>query len=157
MSIYGTWLSIDDDSHTIGGCAQYVELTEQEADMSGWDATGGGQYWRRDRQAACSCGNLPPIIYQGSHINPSAADPRGGHVSFCAIPNWCHPSVRGASTDDGPSVDYARLWVTQEDGEGGVVVLDRTQVAQLRDTLTEWLDSRDPVEMPAAPEEKAHA
>jgi len=146
MSIYATWLSIDDNSHVIGSCAQYVKATREEAYASGGYAVSGDRYWRRDRSVACSCGQQAPIIYQGSHINPSADDPRGGAVFFCGIPNHCHPSVRGTDTDDGPSVDYGRLAVHQDDGDSGAVVLDRAQITKLRDTLTEWLDSRDPEE-----------
>ncbi|GAA0853382.1 hypothetical protein ACFQVD_26630 [Streptosporangium amethystogenes subsp. fukuiense] len=146
MSIYATWLSIDDESHIIGECAQYARATAEEARAAGGYAVSGDRYWLRDRSVACSCGQQAPIIYEGSHINPSAEDPRGGAVLFCAIPNHCHPSVRGTDTDDGPSVNYGRLAVYQDDGESCTLVLDRKQIAQLRDTLTEWLDSRDPEE-----------
>ncbi|MFF0248885.1 hypothetical protein ACWDUI_32720 [Streptosporangium sandarakinum] len=67
-------------------------------------------------------------------------------MTFRAVPGHCHPSVRGTGADDGPSVDYARLWVTEHGDEASaVVVLDRDQITELRDTLTRWLDSRDPV------------
>ncbi|MGW4662795.1 hypothetical protein [Streptosporangium sandarakinum] len=102
MSIYATWLALNDDTQ-------------------------------------------PPLVYQGSHINPAPDDRRGGSMTFCAIPNHCHPSVRGTDADDGPSVDYARLRVTEDGDEASaIVVLDRDQIAELRDTLTRWLDSRDP-------------
>jgi hypothetical protein len=150
LSIYATWLSIDDQSHTIGECAQYVAITRDAARAGGEYAVSGDRFWLRDRTIPCSCGQRAPIIYQASHINPSAEDPRGGAVLFCGIPNHCHPSVRGTDTDDGPSVDYGRLSVHQDNGESGAVVLDRKQITDLRDTLTEWLDSRDPEEAASA-------
>ena len=101
--------------------------------------------------AACTCPSPAPLIYQGSHVSPSESDARGGSVDFAAIPNFCHPSVRGSGADEGPPVEFARLSVTEDPatyrhelaGGSANVVLDRAQVVKLRDTLTLWLETRD--------------
>lgn len=148
MSIYATWLSIDDHDHT-PACAVY----ERMPDGQNWDdgaamLTGGAFYRRTDRP--CSCENPPPIIYQGSHVNPASEDPRGGSVDVAAIPNHCHPSVRGTLTDDGPPVQFLRLSVAEDKATYGEpqpgyaqVVLDRAQVERFRDTLTNWLETEE--------------
>lgn len=88
----------------------------------------------------------PPLIYQGSHVNPADDDPRGGDVDIAAIPDHCHPSVRGTG-EDGPPVEFLRLSVTEHDdtyGErqpgSGTVVLNRRHAEEIRDLLTTWLD-----------------
>lgn len=149
MSIYATWLSIDDHDHK-PECAHWEPCSEHEAEAARITmVTSDGRCFRWVPDVACTCGSPPPLVYQGSHVVPSQDGPRGGSVSFCAIPNFCHPSVRGTDADTGPPVDYARLWVTEdpatyghgEHGNGAVVVLDRKQVERLRDTLTLWLET----------------
>ncbi len=90
-----------------------------------------------------------PIVYQGSHVNPSEDDPRGGALLVCGIPDHCHPDARGRDDDLGRPVEFLRLFAAEdpatyrgmEPGEA-TLVLDLTQVTELRDTLTWWIDSR---------------
>lgn len=98
----------------------------------------------------CTCNNPAPIIYQGSHVSPAADHPRGGSIDIAAIPNHCHPDVRGTAGEDGPPVEYLRLSVDEDEttfqgGQPGqaTVVLDRAQAEQIRDTLTAWLTAKE--------------
>lgn len=147
MSIYASWLSIDDDEHdeTCGRWVQ-VEKGDPTARMFMWD----GREFAENREATCTCENKAPLIYQGSHVNPDDSDPRGGYLLACAIPNHCHPSVRGSLTDDGPPVNFLRLSMgehadTYHGMEKGhaTLVLDLPQVQRLRDTLTQWLEAEE--------------
>jgi hypothetical protein len=158
VSIFATWLTIGDDEHE-PSCAKYELLGEYP--LSEAFTVEGGAMWTRgegDNQrvyarvpdASCTCGNPAPLVYQGSHVNPAGDQPRGGSVDFAAIPNHCHPSVRGSGTDDGPPVEFARLSVAEDKAtyHGGnpgyaTVVLERAQVEKLRDCLTVWLDSEE--------------
>lgn len=158
MSIYASWLTIADDEHA-HDCAKYRLLGEYRL-SDGWGdgwamVTNSGTpgmhlAYARVPDASCTCGNPAPIVYQGSHVNPSEGDPRGGSVDFAAIPNHCHPSVRGSESDEGPPVEFARLSVhedqsTYHGGQPGyaTVVLERAQVEKLRDTCTQWLESEE--------------
>ena len=159
MSIYASWLTISDDEHEhscakwrlLGEYPQARPFTVEGAAMWTNTATPGRSLvYARVPDASCTCGNPAPIVYQGSHVNPSEGDPRGGSVDFAAIPNHCHPSVRGSLTDEGPPVEFARLSVhedksTYHGGQPGyaTVVLERAQVEKLRDTLTQWLESEE--------------
>lgn len=148
MSIFATWLSIDDHNHT-PACAVYERMPAGR----GWDdgaamAADGVFYHRVDKP--CTCGHRPPIIYQGSHVNPADDHLRGGSVDIAAIPNHCHPCVRGTLTDDGPPVQFLRLSVSEDPTTYGEpqpgyaqVVLDRVQVEKCRDTLTHWLETKE--------------
>ncbi|MGW1468276.1 hypothetical protein ACWCPT_28470 [Streptomyces sp. NPDC002308] len=101
-------------------------------------------------------GSAAPVVYQGSHVNPSDDDPRAGRLEIAAIPNHCHPDVRFrdplGSVDDpadahGLPVEFLRLSVDQPtdvrpDGDAvgrATVILDRAQVEHLHSTLAEWL------------------
>lgn len=93
----------------------------------------------------CSC--APPLIYRGSHVVPTPTDQRGGAVDVAQIPDSCHPSVPDGG-DGGTLVDFLRIHLAEDPwtcggGKTGAatVVLARTQVALLRDTLTAWLDA----------------
>ncbi|MEV4672698.1 hypothetical protein AB0K34_13670 [Actinomadura sp. NPDC049382] len=148
MSIYSTWLTIDDNDHATH-CAVYERMPAGDDWPDGAVMVAGGIFYRRTEQA-CTCGNPPPLVYQGSHVNPSQDGPRGGGVDVAAIPNHCHPQVRGTLTDDGPPVEFVRLSVAEDETTYGgpqpgyaQVVLDRAQVERLRDTLTNWLDTRE--------------
>ncbi|HWB38270.1 MAG TPA: hypothetical protein VHA75_19800 [Rugosimonospora sp.] len=148
MSIYATWLSIDDNDHT-PECAVYERMPDGQAWDDGAAMVVAGVYYRRTGKA-CTCGNPPPLIYQGSHVNPSDDGPRGGSVDVAAIPNHCHPSVRGSLADEGPPVEFLRLSVAEDPTTYGEtlpgyaeVVLDRAQVEEFRDTLTCWLDTEE--------------
>lgn len=98
----------------------------------------------------CTCANPAPLVYAGSHVNPSQDGLRGGSLSVAAIPNFCHPSVRGSGTDEGPPVEFMRVDIAEDKAtyHGGnpgyaTVVLDRAQVGKLRDCLTRWLESEE--------------
>ncbi|MFG2972592.1 hypothetical protein ACGFYY_06255 [Streptomyces sp. NPDC048331] len=91
-----------------------------------------------------------PLVYQGSHVNPSDSHPRAGWLEIAAIPDHCHPGTRDlpAAPAEGLPVEYLRVSLgrSADTGPGGrseqaTVVLDRGQVERLRDTLTEWLDT----------------
>ena len=91
----------------------------------------------------------PPIVYQGSHVNPSEDDPRGGVLLVCGIPDHCHPEARGRDDDSGRPVEFLRLFASEDEAtyqgsEPGqaTLVLDLAQVTELRDTLNWWIDSR---------------
>lgn len=148
MSIYATCLDIDDNGHE-RTCAVYERMPDGQRWEHGATLCAGGEYYRRVDNP-CTCGNRAPIIYRGSHVNPADNDPRGGSIDVAAIPNHCHPSVRFSDTDEGPPVWFLRLSVDEDDATyhgmqpgSATIVLDRAQVAELRDTLTTWLDTED--------------
>ncbi len=148
MSIYATWLSIDDHDHT-PDCAVYEPMPDGQAWDEGAAMVAASVYYRRTGKP-CTCGNRPPLVYQGSHVNPADDGPRGGSVDVAAIPNHCHPSVRGTLADEGPPVEFLRLSVSEDETTYGEsqpgyaqVVLDRAQVEELRNTLTYWLDTEE--------------
>lgn len=154
MSIYATWLHLDADDEHEDVCNRYVTTTEKEALASGryaWfnpSSARGEGYAVYDDTRACSCLNKGPLVYHGSHVNPDDAGQRGGSLAVCAIPNHCHPDVRGTGSDDGPRVEFIRFsLVEHEDTYHGLepgqatVVLDRASVERLRDTLNNWLDA----------------
>lgn len=157
MSIYATFLSIDDDEHS-NECAKYEFLCKNTG--QGWPEgagmlSGDGYYRRTDKP--CTCGNPAPIIYQGSHVNPDDNDPRGGSIDLAAIPNFLHPKVRQARWDNPDAeedmrfpVEFLRLSVSEDPatyhyGQEGyaTVVLDRAQVEKMRDALTNWLETKE--------------
>ena len=159
MSIYATWMEIGDADHT-PDCAVFrllgeYPLAEAFGVPGGAMIVGAGDLERvfaRVPGAACTCGNPAPLVYQGSHVCPSSDGPRGGSVTFCGIPDYCHPDVTAEmrERDEGYPVEFARLWVTEDEatyghekpGNGSAVVLERAQVARLRDTLTRWLEAK---------------
>jgi len=113
VSIYSTWLTLDDDQHA-DDCSAYVEAEPGVLDLSG---------------KQCDCGQpLAPLVYQGSNCLPSDGDPRGGAVLVCGIP--------GHITHDG---DWLRLSVYGAGKDQSAVVLTRLQVKKLHETLTAWL------------------
>lgn len=150
MGIYATWLAIDDGDHPLT-CATWKRASRKQAEESRRMAFDyDGRYYMPSGDA-CDCPNKPPLIYQGSHVNPSDDDPRGGYLLACAIPNHCHPDVRFDNHDDeGAPVDYLRLSMGEDPStyhgmEPGhaTLVLGRAQVEKLRDTLTQWLDAEE--------------
>lgn len=148
MSIYATLLAIDDYRHDCVLCAKYRETPDSTP--GAWSAmTSDGRYWVHDEAARCTCGSPPPLIYRGSHVNPSESDPRGGVLLVCGIPDHCHPDARWDEDDDGKPVEFLRLFASEDEATHGgsdpgqaTLVLDLAQVIELRDTLTEWIDSR---------------
>jgi hypothetical protein len=159
VSIYATCFTISDDEHE-HSCAKYRFLGEYPLDEV-WHTEGvamvtnGGTpgmdlAYARVPGASCTCGNPAPLIYQGSHVNPADDDPRGGSLSVAAIPNFCHPSVRGTDAEDGPPVEFLRVDMAEDEAtyHGGnpgyaTVVLDRAQVVKFRDCLTQWLENEE--------------
>ena len=158
MSIYASRLTIGDDEHA-PSCAKYRLLGEYplsraltvEGAALWTDGEGGNQrVYARVPDASCTCGNPAPLVYHGSHFSPSQADTRGGSLSVAAIPNFCHPSVRGTDTDDGPPVEFLRVDVAEDAATYhgmnpgyATVVLERAQVEKFRDCLTQWLESEE--------------
>jgi hypothetical protein len=158
VSIYATWLTISDDEHE-PSCAKYRLLGEYP--LSEAFTVEGGAMWTRgegDNQrvyarvpdASCTCANPAPLVYQGSHVNPASDAPRGGSLSVAAIPNFCHPSVRGTNAEDGPPVEFLRVDIAEDEATFhgmnpgyATVVLERAQVEKVRDCLTQWLESEE--------------
>jgi hypothetical protein len=141
MSIYATWLSIEDQRQTAADFAahgiNYGVIGEDgpldiETDLSPEDYDA-------------------PIVYEGSHVLPSDDARRGGSIDVAAIPDFIERDGRDDAQGTGLK-DWLRLSVDSEDSieqyegkpyvQGGraVVVLTRQQVERLRDTLTEWLE-----------------
>lgn len=137
MSIYSTWLSIEDERQTA------AELADR------------GIYYGviGDEGPVDDLADLPgemldaPIVYEGSHVLPSDTDRRGGSVEVAAIPNHITRDGRDDATD-GSLKDWLRLSVRSvESADPGAfyaadatVLLTRRQAARLRNTLSEWLD-----------------
>jgi hypothetical protein len=148
VSIFATLFELDDDNHDWPECAKYVQT--QDSTPGAWSAAGNdGRYWVRNDKAAFTCGNPPPLVYRGSHVNPSVGDPRGGVLLVCGIPDHCHPDARWDEDDDGRPVEFLRLFASEDETTDGgsdpgqaTLVLDLKQVTELRDALTEWIDSR---------------
>lgn len=145
MSIYATWLHLTaHDEHEVD-CSRWVMADPGED----WrmEKFSDGSHWNYDPSLPCSCGELGPLVYHGSHVNPALEGERGGTLEVGAIPNHCHPDARGAD-DPGAPVEFLRICLTEdprtyhgmEPGDA-TVVLDRAHVERLRDTLTRWLDS----------------
>ncbi|MEW1565759.1 hypothetical protein AB0454_22570 [Streptomyces sp. NPDC093509] len=78
----------------------------------------------------------PPYLYQGSHVLPSSADPRGDGwaVQVAQIPSHITRDGRDDQPEDGAPWPWLRLSVRSDD-----VVLDRAQVAELHAALGVWL------------------
>jgi hypothetical protein len=130
VSIYATWLTLDDDHNDT--CAVWREVTKAEyeasrtdpnVDIWHWITDAGDHYQMRDPAKRCDCGgNEPPLIYRGSHVNPADDDPRGGFVMVCVIPDYCHPDTYvqqdGRTVHDetkAKPVEYLRLSVREHE------------------------------------------
>lgn len=90
-----------------------------------------------------------PMIYRGSHVLPNPDDPRGGSLDLGYIPGFITRDGRHRLAEPDPECDDEGVWPwlrvslrptddAWADGED-TVVLDRDQVAALRDDLTDWL------------------
>ncbi len=75
-----------------------------------------------------------PLVYQGSHVLPSEADPRGGHVDLALIPSHITRDGRDDQPEDGAPWPYLRFGVNES-----TVVLTRSQVEQISVQLEWWL------------------
>ena len=129
MSIFATWLTIEDER-------QWIASLESE----GIDAA-------VIRDGVPSFDDLDaPIIYQGSHVIPAESDPRGGSVDLSAIPGhvrfWReNPDAPIEDEPEGKVEPYLRLGVQDHQGNRAVVILTARQAARLKGTLTDWLDA----------------
>ena len=84
-----------------------------------------------------------PIQYQGSHVLPEDSLPRLGGVLLCEIPGFVEREGRPArSPENGTQVwPWLRLSAQSDEQTPPVIVLlDQSQVRQIRDYLTEWLE-----------------
>lgn len=159
MSIFATWMHIEDERQTQEFYKEqgidYGVITE-EGELE-------------------DLNDLPeemldaPIVYQGSHVLPDYKDRRGGSVEVASIPNHItrddHPYGK-----EGQPKPFMRLGVHSEDSdtrgydyegkgkdfkmiknpnkpyvEGGsaTVILTKEQVLRLRDTFNEWLETEE--------------
>lgn len=83
-----------------------------------------------------------PFVYQGSHILPSAEDPRGGYIELACVPDHISRSGRDDGVE-GDLKDWLRVTLFGEGECKDTVVLDRSQVEALRDYLTGWIDAEE--------------
>lgn len=121
MSIFCSWEVPDEDDH-VEGCALYVETEPGCFDFSG---------------APCDCGQpYAPLVYQGSNVLPSNDDPRGGTVDIASIPSHITREGRDDQPEDGTPYPWLRFGVNE-----GTVILTPSQVEQIRDALSEWLEA----------------
>ena len=95
-------------------------------------------------------GYQPPLVYRESHLLPAHGDQRGGELQLAYIPGFITRNGLDVAGDRDPEHDHPGVWpwlrVVVEDGRGPVytrpmvaILLDRAQVGQLRDELTEWM------------------
>jgi len=121
MSVFAS-LSAPDDSYHGDGCAVFVEASLGVLEFSGKD---------------CDCGKPDsPIVYMGSHVVPSDEDAREGVVDIALIPSHITRDGRDDQPEDGTPWPFLRFGVNE-----GTVILTPRNVRQIRDTLTDWLDS----------------
>lgn len=88
-----------------------------------------------------------PYIYRESHVLPHADDPRGGMLDLAYIPGFITRNGLDVDGEQDPTCENEGVWpflrmslrpAGWPDGED-TIVLDRDQVAALRDELTDWL------------------
>lgn len=130
MSIFATWLTIEDER-------QWIAELQTEGIGAGVIRDGGPSVDDLDA----------PIIYQGSHVLPADTDPRGGSVFLCAIPSHITRDGRDdRSEDEGPwpwlrlSVHAHATSYGDRNGDATVILTPR-QAERMRDTLAEWLSA----------------
>ncbi len=90
----------------------------------------------------------PPYVYRESHVLPSPDDPSGGFLDLAYIPGFITRDGRDVDGELDPDCENEGVWPFLRmslraagfpaDAED-TVVLDRGQVAALRDELTDWL------------------
>ncbi len=93
----------------------------------------------------------PPLIYRESHVLPSSDDPRGGTLDLAYIPGFITRDGRDIDGELDPDCENEGVWpflrvslcpgvtAATVDYPQDTVVLDRDQVAALRDELSDWL------------------
>lgn len=90
------------------------------------------------------------MVYRKSHVLPSLDDPRGGMLDLAYIPGFITRDGRDVDGELDPQCENEGVWPflrmslrpdqpAQLDYPEDTVVLDRDQVAALRDELTDWL------------------
>ena len=85
-----------------------------------------------------------PLIYQQSHVLPTATDPRGGSLGLAAIPASITRDAHTSAPDDNATWwPYLRVSLHATTGDD-TVVLDAAQAQALRDELTTWLNHTNP-------------
>jgi hypothetical protein len=96
--------------------------------------------YERDDSKRCTCGSCP-VRYRGSHVLPSNSDERGGGFGIAAIPD--HITRNGR--DDRPEKGKWRPWlrVHLHGGYQESVILTKKQAGELRDALSQWLESSE--------------
>ena len=86
-----------------------------------------------------------PWVYRGSHVIPDADDERRGLVELGEIPAFVEDARRGVAEEDHREGDLPWLRLSVQtgtlrgEGDEATVVLDRVQVAELRDAINGWL------------------
>jgi hypothetical protein len=98
-----------------------------------------------------------PVVYQGSHVNPADDHPRAGWLEVAAVPNHCHPDVRGEVLDERSRegtrelpVEFLRMspgqssetYAGSRPGQA-TVILDRSHAERLHDMLGDWLSTTE--------------
>lgn len=144
MSLFGTTVAFDSADHKVD-CGKWTETDPSVDPFSAcrWDTD--GKVYELDPVKPCTC-NAGPIFYQGSHILPAATDLRAGWFSLAEIPGFITRDGRddNAPEDDDGAWPWLRVSI-REDGAEDVqdVLLDREQVTELRDYLSDWIGRTD--------------
>lgn len=93
----------------------------------------------------------PPYVYRQSHVLPAPDDPRGGMLDLAYVPGFITRDGRDVDGELDPQCENEGVWPwlrvalradqrhAHPDQFEDTVVLDRDQVAALRDELTDWL------------------
>jgi hypothetical protein len=84
-------------------------------------------------------GRPAPILYQGSHVLPSADDPRGGNLDLGMIHGWVTCQGRTGPADEEALWPYPRVGAGDGPDRQVELILDVDQVEQLHTDLGWWL------------------
>lgn len=122
MSIFATWLTIEDER-------EWIANLEGQGIKTGIIRDSGPTPDDLDA----------PLVYQGSHVLPDDNAQRGGYVEFAAIPAHVRYYRENPDGDDEP--EGVDAWIRLSVNEGMVLLTER-QVERLRDGLAEWLEAR---------------
>lgn len=90
----------------------------------------------------CICGECP-IVYQGSNVLPANTDMRHGEIGISGIPPHISRSRRERKGDTWHPWLRFHLCVGKKNASRDTVILSKKQVANLRDALTNWLESTE--------------
>jgi hypothetical protein len=136
VSIYASTLCFDDEDHH-EGCGRFVP----DAEIEGAYSLGPSE------DCTCEGKKHAPLIYQGSHVTPTADDPRGGEFDLATIPPHIPPKGENYLEDREWEYQHGFLRVGMfedpstygHDMHTPTILLDREQVTELRNHLTRWL------------------